>query len=202
MSFTYWNYVLRPFWVCECSRDLCLCIHHLAPVQASCARAAGATTEKSAHSKTHGIATWSFSRGTECGASWTAAALRRRIFYWAPRSGAGGGAGGGAPPPQRILRSCWAGEGLWAYHRRPNGPINGSLWAAGGSEISSRRVDRGGWSGVETAVFGGHWGACRLVDWAGFSVVGWLGGGLLPPGRAQAQTAVPPLVRQRKPRAA
>jgi hypothetical protein len=28
---------------------------------------------------------------------------------------AGGGAGGGTPPPQRILRSCWAGEGLWAY---------------------------------------------------------------------------------------
>jgi hypothetical protein len=27
----------------------------------------------------------------------------------------GGGAGVGTPPPQRILRSCWAGEGLWAY---------------------------------------------------------------------------------------
>jgi hypothetical protein len=33
----------------------------------------------------------------------------------APRSGAGGGAGGGTPPPQRFLRSCWAGEGLWAH---------------------------------------------------------------------------------------
>jgi hypothetical protein len=33
------------------------------------------------------------------------------------RGGGGGGGGGGAPPPppQRILRSCWAGEGLWAY---------------------------------------------------------------------------------------
>jgi hypothetical protein len=36
----------------------------------------------------------------------------------APRSGAGARAqGGGAPPPQRILRSCWAGEGLWACQK-------------------------------------------------------------------------------------
>jgi hypothetical protein len=30
----------------------------------------------------------------------------------APRSGAGG-----TPPPQRILRSCWAGEGIWACQK-------------------------------------------------------------------------------------
>jgi hypothetical protein len=35
----------------------------------------------------------------------------------APRSGAGGSAGGGTPPPQRCLRSCWAGEGLWACQK-------------------------------------------------------------------------------------
>jgi hypothetical protein len=34
-----------------------------------------------------------------------------------PRSGVGGGGAGGGPPPppQRFLRSCWVGEGLWAY---------------------------------------------------------------------------------------
>jgi hypothetical protein len=43
---------------------------------------------------------------------------RRRSFPagHSPAVGGGGGGGGGLPPPpQRILRSCWAGEGLWAY---------------------------------------------------------------------------------------
>jgi hypothetical protein len=35
----------------------------------------GSTTEKSAHSKTHGITTWGFPRVFECGASWTAVPL-------------------------------------------------------------------------------------------------------------------------------
>jgi hypothetical protein len=33
-------------------------------------------------------------------------------------------------------------------------------------------IEVGEVSGVETAVFGVQWGACRLVDWADFSVVG------------------------------
>jgi hypothetical protein len=45
------------------------------------------TTEKPAHSKTHGIATWSFSRVFKCGASWTAVALylppKAEISVWA-----------------------------------------------------------------------------------------------------------------------
>jgi hypothetical protein len=52
-----------------------------------------------------------------------------------------------APPPQRFLRSCGAGESIWACQlpggrrRGPNRPKMGSLWAAGGSEIASRRAD-------------------------------------------------------------
>jgi hypothetical protein len=29
LSFRVWNYELRPFWACVCSRELCMCIHHL-----------------------------------------------------------------------------------------------------------------------------------------------------------------------------
>jgi hypothetical protein len=29
LSFRVWNYELRPFWACICSRELCMCIHHL-----------------------------------------------------------------------------------------------------------------------------------------------------------------------------
>jgi hypothetical protein len=47
------------------------------------------------------------------------------------------------------------------------GQKNGSLGTPRGSEISSRRVERGRWSEVETDVFGVLWGASRLVGWAG-----------------------------------
>jgi hypothetical protein len=29
LSFRVRNYELRPFWECVCSRELCMCIHHL-----------------------------------------------------------------------------------------------------------------------------------------------------------------------------
>jgi hypothetical protein len=53
---------------------------------------------------------------------WLPSIFRRRRSFSAGRSPAGrraaaqgGTQGGGTTPPQRILRSCWAGEGLWAY---------------------------------------------------------------------------------------
>ena len=69
-------------------------------------------------------------------------------FFWAsragrsparaPRSGAGGGAGGGTPPPQRFLRSCWAGEGLWAYQE---GQMGQKLVCFGGLRGTRSRQD-------------------------------------------------------------
>jgi hypothetical protein len=47
----------------------------------------GATTRRSAHYKTYGITTWSFSRIFECVASWTAVTLylppKAELFGWA-----------------------------------------------------------------------------------------------------------------------
>jgi hypothetical protein len=50
-----------------------------------------------------------FLRNFECGAPWTAVALylppKAELLFWAS----------GWAYVQRILRSCWAGEGPWAY---------------------------------------------------------------------------------------
>jgi hypothetical protein len=79
----------------------------------------------------------------ECFASWTAVALLSSAaggaFFWASLGlgGAGGGAGGGA-----IFSQLLGGRGPLGLPEGPNMPKNGSLWAAGGSEISSRRADR------------------------------------------------------------
>jgi hypothetical protein len=84
------------------------------------------TTAISGGSQRKGITTWHFLRNFECGASWTAVAFylppKVELFFglWAGRSPARAprsGAGGGTPPPQRILPSCWAGEGLWACQK-------------------------------------------------------------------------------------
>jgi hypothetical protein len=68
--------------------------------------------------------------------------FRRRRSFPAGRSPAvrrGGAQGGGTTPPQRILRSCWAGEGLWAYQE---GQMSQKMvrFAQLGA---ARRVDRG-----------------------------------------------------------
>ena len=50
-----------------------------------------------------------------------------------PRSGAGG-----APPPQRFLRSCWVGEGLWAYQE---GQMGQKMGCFGGLRGTRSRQD-------------------------------------------------------------
>jgi hypothetical protein len=72
-------------------------------------------------------------------------------FFWAsgwaePSQGAaqrrrGGRRGGGAPPPQRILCSCWAGEGLWACQK---GQIGQKMVRFGQLGAARSRQDRGG----------------------------------------------------------
>jgi hypothetical protein len=111
------------------------------------------------------ITTWSFSRGIECGASWTAVGAvalylrRRRSFFlgfglgvaqpWRRAAAQGGAQGGGTPPPQRFLRSCWAGEGLWACQKGQMGQKTvrfGQLGAARSrqDELIERRPEEQG----------------------------------------------------------
>jgi hypothetical protein len=60
---------------------------HIRPARPPEAKLRRTTTRRSAHYKTYGITTWSFSRVFECGASWTAAALylppKAELFGWA-----------------------------------------------------------------------------------------------------------------------
>jgi hypothetical protein len=51
-----------------------------------------------------------------------------------------------------------------------NMACGGYRGAARSRQDESKEVG-GVWSGVETDVLGGQWGACRLVGWADFSVV-------------------------------
>jgi hypothetical protein len=80
------------------------------------------------------IAAWSFSRGTECGASWTAAALylrRRRSFLLGAAQRRRGGRRGGNAPAPAIFAQLLGGRGPLGLPEGPNGPKNGSLWALG-----------------------------------------------------------------------
>ena len=77
----------------------------------------------------------------------------------APRSGAGGGAGGGTPPPQRILRSCWAGEGLWAYQEGQMGQKMVCFAALSGTrsrQDASKEVHEAGRIRPSSGSNGGH----------------------------------------------
>jgi hypothetical protein len=59
------------------------------------------------------------------------------------RAAGRGGAGGGTPPLQQILRSCWAGKGLWACQKGQIGQrmvIFGQLGAA--TSRQDERADR------------------------------------------------------------
>jgi hypothetical protein len=117
---------------------------------------APATTAISRGSQRQGIRTWHFLRRFACGASWTGVALylppTAVFFFWAsgagrsparaPRSGAGGRAGGGNAPAPAIFAQLLGGRGPLGLPEGPNRPKICSLWAAGGSEISSRRADR------------------------------------------------------------
>jgi hypothetical protein len=82
----------------------------------------------------------------------------------APRSGAGGGAGGGTPPPQRFLRSCWAGEGLWACQEGQMGQKMGCFAGLSGTrsrqdepkevhEVGSKRPPLGGNGGHVVSMY-------------------------------------------------
>jgi hypothetical protein len=70
---------------------------------------------------------------------------------------------GGDDPAPANFAQLLGRRGPLGLPGGPNGSKNGSLWGTQGHEISSRRVDRGALSGVETAVFGGHWGACPFA---------------------------------------
>jgi hypothetical protein len=86
-----------------------------------------------------------------------------------------GAAGGGTTPPQRILRSCWAGEGLWAYQEGQIGKKMVRFGALRGTrsrqdesievgEVGSKRPSSGG-NGVHVVSLypltwrslGGYW---------------------------------------------
>jgi hypothetical protein len=73
---------------------------------------------------------------SECGASCTGFCCGLRL---------GRSQGGGAPPPQQFLRSVQqllGGRGPLGLPEESNRPKNGSLWAAGGSEISLVKTSR------------------------------------------------------------
>jgi hypothetical protein len=138
---------------------------------------AWSTTEKSAHSKTHGIATWSFSRGFECGASWTADG---------PLSSAEGGAFrlGIAQPgaAQRRRGECRGGNdpapAIFAQLLGGRGPLG--LWAYQEGQMGQKRVCfealRGTRSRQDESIEVGEVGSKRSsLGCNGVHVVWWIG---------------------------
>jgi hypothetical protein len=71
----------------------------------------------------------------------------------------GGAQGGGTPPPQRILRSYWAGEGLWACQKGQIGQKMvrfGQLGAARSRQGASIEVHEAGRIRPSSGGNGGH----------------------------------------------
>ena len=115
----------------------------------------GATTAISGGAQRQGIRTWHFLWNFECGASWTAVALylppKAELFFGlrglgvaqpGRRVAAQGGAQWGGTPAPANFAQLLGGRRPLGLPEGPNRPKNGSLWASGGSEISSRRADR------------------------------------------------------------
>jgi hypothetical protein len=75
----------------------------------------------------------------------------------------GGAQGGERPRPRIFLRSCWAGEGLWAYQE---GQIGQKMVRFGSLRPTRSRQDESmevGEVGSKRPSSGGKWGACRFA---------------------------------------
>jgi hypothetical protein len=112
------------------------------------------------------------------------------------RSGAGGGAqGGGTPPPQRFLRSCWAGEGLWACQEGQMGQkmvCFAGLSGTGSRQDESKEVHEVG--SKRPSLFGEQHRPCRFAVPPDMAVTGWRS---LPAECAQKAPPCAPCARTR-----